>query len=36
MGDLIKKDDRFFVAGHQGMVGSAIYRALRGSGMRIC
>ena len=32
MGDLIKKDDRFFVAGHQGMVGSAIYRALRGSG----
>ena len=32
MGDLIKKDDRFFVAGHQGMVGSAIYRALMGGG----
>ena len=32
MGKLINKDDLFFVAGHRGMVGSAICRALKRSG----
>ena len=32
METLINKDDRFFVAGHRGMAGSAICRALRRSG----
>ena len=30
--DLISKDDRFYVAGHRGMAGSAIFRALARSG----
>ena len=29
---LINKDDKIFVAGHNGMVGSAIMRALNKSG----
>ena len=32
MSFFIDKDDRFFVAGHRGMVGSALCRALRRSG----
>ena len=32
MAKLINKDDRFFVAGHRGMAGSAICRALQRSG----
>ena len=32
MGKLINQDDRFFVAGHRGMAGSAICRALKRSG----
>ena len=32
MEKLINQDDRFFVAGHRGMAGSAIYRALQRSG----
>ena len=29
MENLLKKDDSFFVAGHNGMVGSAIVRELK-------
>ena len=32
MEKLINQDDRFFVAGHRGMAGSAISRALKRSG----
>ena len=32
MDKLINQDDRFFVAGHRGMAGSAICRALQRSG----
>ena len=30
MENLLQKDDSFFVAGHNGMVGSAIVRELKG------
>ncbi len=32
MSSLISQDDRFFVAGGNGMAGSAIYRALKNKG----
>ena len=32
MGKVINQDDSFFVAGHRGMAGSAICRALKRSG----
>ncbi|MDA9729197.1 NAD-dependent epimerase/dehydratase family protein, partial [Prochlorococcus sp. AH-736-N17] len=32
--NLINKDDKIFIAGHNGMVGSAILRALKRSGYK--
>lgn len=33
---MLQKDGKFFVAGHRGLVGSAICRACVVPGMRIC
>ena len=34
MENLLKKDDSFFVTGHNGMVGSAIFKKLKISGYK--
>ena len=36
MSSLIQKKDRIFVAGHRGMAGSAICKALKQKGLFIC